>query len=129
MKQLSWKAVRRGATYCSPGCGAKCTWEKYQHAKRMARALAKRLGPGWKPEVWENMGWHWKAAGPGGALVYDQGIYGGGPHYWCSIPPGVVQFQGVGKTPEAAFRRARKAVERAAKALAGLSAVLGGAGG
>lgn len=83
MKQLSWKAVRRGAIYCAPACGAKCTWEKYQHAKRAGRELAERLGPGWKAHVWENMGWHWKALGPGGAMVYDQGRPGA-PRYWCS---------------------------------------------
>lgn len=33
-----------------------------EHAKQKAKDLVKRLkGKGWKPEVWENLGWHWAA--------------------------------------------------------------------
>lgn len=63
--ELSWKPRRRGSIYCSPGCGGEaewgCTWAKYQQAIRKAKALAAKLGPGWKANVWENMGWHYAA--------------------------------------------------------------------
>jgi hypothetical protein len=57
---LSWAPIRKGPIYCSPGCGGKCTWAAHLQAKREAARLAKRLGPGWTPHVWENLGWHWK---------------------------------------------------------------------
>lgn len=48
-----------GGIYCSPACGARCRRKDYERANSDAAALCKRLGPGWKPRVWENMGWHW----------------------------------------------------------------------
>jgi hypothetical protein len=54
-----WEPVRRGRVYCSPGCGAGCTWADHKKATREAAALRERLGRGWKPFVWENLGWHW----------------------------------------------------------------------
>lgn len=56
-----WKARRTGDRYCSPACGRGCTWAEYQDALRKGRALAKRLGTGWRPRVWENVGWHYDA--------------------------------------------------------------------
>lgn len=32
-----------------------------KEATEAAAKLAEELGPGWKPEVWENLGWHHKA--------------------------------------------------------------------
>ena len=34
-------------------------------AKIHASNLARRLGPGWKSRVWENLGWHWEAVNGG----------------------------------------------------------------
>lgn len=59
MKARSWKPARHGIMYCSPACGCGCTWKDYQDAVADADALAKRLGEGWKPDVWENGGWHY----------------------------------------------------------------------
>lgn len=59
-----WTPRRRGLIYCSPACGASCTWAKYQQANKDAKALAKRLGKGWTIRVWENMGWFYQAISP-----------------------------------------------------------------
>lgn len=60
--------VRKGAVYCAPFCGRGCTHAEYRRAVRRARILAKRLGEGWQPEVWENLGWHYKAVSPLGGI-------------------------------------------------------------
>lgn len=57
-KTLSWIPVRRGPIYCAPACGGRCTWAAYQQALKASRDIARRLGPGWEPNVWENLGWH-----------------------------------------------------------------------
>lgn len=56
-----WTPVLRGDTYCSPACGAGCTKAAHDAAQRKAKALARRMGPGFKPRVWENLGWHYSA--------------------------------------------------------------------
>lgn len=55
-----WSPVRAGATYCSPACGNGCTWADYGKAVLAAASLATELGDGWEPEVWENLGWHYR---------------------------------------------------------------------
>ena len=55
-----WIAKRDGATYCAPACGRGCAYIEYTRAQRGARALARALGPGWVPRVWENLGWHYE---------------------------------------------------------------------
>lgn len=59
-KMHGWTPRRRGNIYCSPLCGFKCTRAAYDRAKKRGATLAKRLGPGWVPVVWENMGWHYR---------------------------------------------------------------------
>lgn len=49
-----------GRVYCSPRCGGKCLKEHYDNAVTAADALAARMGAGWKPAVWENLGWHYR---------------------------------------------------------------------
>ena len=51
---------RKLGIYCSPRCGHGCTYDEFQEATRDAGKLAKRLGSGWSPVVWENMGWHYR---------------------------------------------------------------------
>lgn len=53
--------MRRGAIYCSPACGGNCTWEAYRQAEKRSKALCENLGSKWKPRVWENLGWHYRA--------------------------------------------------------------------
>ena len=63
-----WTAVRRGHIYCAPLCGGGCTWAAFKLAEHAAAELAKKLGPGWSPRVWENLGWHCSVLDPTGAL-------------------------------------------------------------
>lgn len=55
------KIKRLGKLYCGSGCGRGCTWAECQKAIVQANRLLKRLGKGWKPRVWENLGWHYEA--------------------------------------------------------------------
>lgn len=71
-KPLSWKPVRRGALYCAPACGGGCTWAAYGEAHRKGNELARRLGPGWSPNVWENLGWHYSATAAGGLVAVHE---------------------------------------------------------
>ena len=57
-----------GLIYCAPWCGGRCKKADFDQATTAA-ALAKRLGAGWKAEVWENLGWHWRVE-RGGAQIY-----------------------------------------------------------
>lgn len=47
--------------YCSPACGGRCTRVAYEEAVTEAAKLARHMGAGWSPEVWENSGWYFKA--------------------------------------------------------------------
>jgi hypothetical protein len=69
----SWKPKANGHKYCAPACGRGCTRAEYDKAITNAAALVKRLkGKGWRPVVFENMGWHWRAiSGP--VQVYPSG--------------------------------------------------------
>jgi hypothetical protein len=58
MKDLSWKPDRLGSCFCSPACGRGCTIKEYETALKEATRMAKSLGQGWKPKVFENLGWH-----------------------------------------------------------------------
>lgn len=78
-----WTPVRRGKTFCSPACGGKCTKAAHDEAQRKAKELAARLGPGWRPRVWENLDWYWdvRYVFPDGELkVRDESRYKG-PRY------------------------------------------------
>lgn len=63
-KPLSWSPRRRGNTYCSPACGYNCTIQHFRQAKKAGADLAHILGPGWRADVWENLGWHYAAMSP-----------------------------------------------------------------
>lgn len=58
-KARSWVPIHRGRIYCSPACGLGCTRAEYEKAFKDCADLCKLLGPGWEPEVWENLGWHY----------------------------------------------------------------------
>ena len=67
-----------GGKYCSPACGGAkgfCTKADFDRATKDAGALAQRLGDGWKPRVWENLGWHWEVTK--GAVSSDRFDAGG----------------------------------------------------
>jgi hypothetical protein len=75
LKPLSWKPARHGDTFCAPACGHGCTYQEYERAQISAKTLCENLGPGWKPKVWENMGWHFQAISSCGRLeVHTNGL-------------------------------------------------------
>lgn len=44
---------------CSPQwCGLGCTHADYEAVRQLAEKTCRQLGPGWKPRVFENLGWH-----------------------------------------------------------------------
>jgi len=93
----SWTPVLRGATYCSPDCGGRCTRASYDRAVAKSIKLANRMGDGWMTRVWENLGWHyqvWSACGRlklsehgrrYAAYLGDAGESGG---RWCAVAAG-----------------------------------------
>ena len=114
-KALSWKAVQRGTVRCAPACGAGCTQAAFELATKRAEALCKKLGDGWTPRVYENLGWHASVVGCAGHLkvhinvrgdtrTTDSAVYG----YTAFLNPDANGVGGVwaesGKTPEAAIK-------------------------
>lgn len=75
-----WTPILNGTIYCSPACGGRCKKADYDQAVTDAANLAAGLGDGWKPRVWENMGWHYSAV-KDVAAVYAPNRGG----YWVSI--------------------------------------------
>lgn len=84
-KSLSWRPVRRGKIYCAPACGVDCTLEDYTAALRNGAKLARALGPGWKPRVWENCGWHFEAIHATGFVVHASVGVHGPASYWADM--------------------------------------------
>lgn len=61
-----------GQHYCSPSCGRGCRKEWYDAAVRNALALAARMGDGWEPQVWENLGWHYRVTNGIGMITVNE---------------------------------------------------------
>jgi hypothetical protein len=126
-RPLSWKAVRKGPRYCAPACGGGCTVTMYNAAVLGSRELAKRLGAGWEPHVWENLGWHYKAISPCGRIKVHPYIIGCRAQSYSAFlgSPGVAggRWVGDGGTPE---RAVRDVVRIAKRELRSLGAVLEG---
>ena len=76
-RELSWKAKRVGNKYCAPACGRGCTYAEYKKAVKESERLANRLGKGWKPRVWENLGWHYSAVSKSRHLKVYPGMHKG----------------------------------------------------
>lgn len=98
----AWKPKRHGNFYCSPACGGECTWAAYQKAVKDSKALAKKLGKGWKPRVWENLGWHWEVTKGLLTVGWHCGEYSANcnHHFWNS-----------GKTPQLAIQKVRDEIQ------------------
>lgn len=121
-KKLSWDPVRRGNVYCAPACGRDCTIQEYNAAEAGGIALARQLGAGWTDDVWENLGWHYRAISPCGRLK----VHGHGDHYTAFLgEPGHLggQFSGQGATPQKAIA---ETVEKAKVALDTLTRLVAG---
>ncbi len=71
--ELNWKPVLRGKTYCSSACGGNCTKAAYDDCVKKAKALARRMGKGWKIRVHENLGWFY-AVIKGEPVSYSAGF-------------------------------------------------------
>ncbi len=103
---LSWKPRLRAADgrcaaiYCSPACGGGCTRAAFERAKEDAAKLCARLGPGWTPHVWENLGWHWCAKSPEGGVATVRPPRPPGTRDWSAH---LGEFWCFGRTPEAAL--------------------------
>jgi hypothetical protein len=76
-----WKPVLRGGVYCSPACGGGvqfgCTKQNYDKSTSDAERLAQRMGTGWTPRVWENLGWHYCVNSPNGCIKVYPSIHKG----------------------------------------------------
>lgn len=68
MSDFTETARLDGDEFCSPGCGHGCTLEQYQAATVQADALMRMLGRGWRPEVWEKLGWSASVVSPCGRI-------------------------------------------------------------
>lgn len=117
MTNRDWKPrlSSDGQFYCSPSCGGGkyCRKEWHDKAVADADALCTRMGDGWEPDVWENLGWHYKIT-KGKVSIHANRRGSGGDAYSYSawIEPGVVlrgiTFQVIadGQTPEDALGNA-----------------------
>ena len=115
--------VADGDVYCSRWCGFKCKRRAHDLAVKEGNELAERLGHGWAPRVWENVGWHYAVtrgvvtlhpACEGSTIVGEWKVVG----YKCYIntqPQFVSSHRH--ETPEAAFADALHQMQTAFDAL------------
>ena len=92
--------------YCSPWCNCGCTKRAYDAAVEAADALAARMGDGWEPHVWENMGWFYKVSKGVCEIYYPESIHIYYPHpdrYYTCIIRTAVQIVAHAETPEDAL--------------------------
>lgn len=109
--------IRSGSVYCSPWCGADCTWAAHQKAQKQAVVLARALGPDWRPRVWENMGWHHSAV-HGSLSIADPDRF----ICFANLDP---QFVGHGATPLEALADSIRQLRGTARRLRGAMRALG----
>lgn len=120
----------RGSIRCSSWCGFGCTDAAYAQAVLEAEALAGRLGGGWRPVVWENAGWHYKAIRGVGEVsphVRGSALHGGWEvvGYSAWLQSGVSQVIAQGETPEEALDcMTREALARLGRVTSDLATVL-----
>lgn len=102
MKPDPYKAIRKGAIYCSPRCGKGCTHKEFLTAAEKANELCKQLGPQWEPVVWENLGWHYSAK------FATFSVYPSGRGlYWADLNVDGTQYEAHGETPRDAVNNVR----------------------
>ena len=104
--------MRRGdrTVKCAAWCGRGCTLGEYRVAVVAARRLAARLGPGWKVDVFENMGWHFSVVSRCDRMkVHQDG--GTFTAYFGEPGPGG-RWVAAAKTPRRAVARVVRAARR-----------------
>jgi hypothetical protein len=75
---------------------------------KAANEMLKQLPKGWKPEVWENCGWHY-AVQREASYGESHRIHGyAEKHYWADLRIGGTQFEASGTTPVIAVENALK---------------------
>lgn len=105
--------IAKGPIYCARFCGFKCTKKAFDTATKKAAALAKRMGPGWVPRVWENAGWHYSVVDASGCWKVYGKNYGGDSYYSAYLGPqgGGGYWSASADTPEKAVKLVRKAAK------------------
>lgn len=89
----AWTPIRDGEkTYCSPACGAGCTWDDYVRCRKESAAAVKQMGPAWTRRIYENSGWGWELIHPDGLTLHVHG-YGSSLIYQCEFNGGVFAGQ------------------------------------
>lgn len=100
MNESRWNPRRRGKVYCSPACGGGvkwgCTVERHRAATKIAESMCRRLGKGWMPHVFENLGWHARAVRGPFSVARDASDRYTVSHYRRGV-------LGEGSTPKAAI--------------------------
>ncbi len=124
-KPLSWVARRRGNIYCSPACGCGCSIQMYRQAVKSANTLAHRLGSGWKPDVWENLGWYYCVVSPCRSIKVYQNQNHQAPAYTAYLDGN--NFAASGSTPQIAvhfvIEKGRERLRLLAKTITGLQSI------
>ncbi len=124
MSKLSWEPVRRGRIYCSSGCGRGCTAAENLAATGGAKQLAAELGEGWTSNVWENLGWHFKAVSACGRICVHRYSDERCTAFLGPAGSGAGVFTATASTPRAAVtavcRKALDGIEEIQALLAGL---------
>ena len=126
MNKYSWEPVRDGDIYCAPACGARCTHDAFIQANEDAEALCAKLGPEWKPRVWENMGWFYSVKVVDPETGYEAEVHSKkfGKHF-CSIGlGGPKQFWSKDECPRKAFEQARLELQAFIRKLNKLNAMV-----
>ena len=96
-----WTPRNKGSLYCSPACGMGCTRADYEAALHDGAALAKQMGPGWIPDVWENLGWYYSVTK--GVVVIHPHIFRGQLLSYTAYFNSIKQLTAQGGTPEEAL--------------------------
>lgn len=89
-------------------------------AEDAAAALAERLGPGWIPRVWENLGWHFAVTSTCGRWKVHKSGYGTNVFYTAFLgepdSPGGWWAE-AGDTPELAIENTRRVAREQVEAI------------
>jgi hypothetical protein len=120
-----WKPVLNGGVYCSPRCGNSCKKIDHDLAVKAGEALARQLGPDWKPRIHENCAWFYSAVNKFASISEAQNWFRDGVpastiypdrykdenKFCCMLNLPHKQFVTYGKTPKAAYWAAIKAAD------------------